>query len=68
MTFITSHTRSDGGTDGHWEAARKILPNCLKGEKELQEFLSIVRLAQDLLDRSFTANAQATDIYSASPM
>ncbi len=65
MTFITGHIRSDGGTDGHWDAARKILPQYLTGEKELQEFLSIVRLAQRSLDAAFTSWVTKADIFSA---
>jgi hypothetical protein len=65
MTFITAHLRSDGGTDGHWDAARQILHRHLAGEKELQEFLSIVRLVQSSLHRAFTAWVTAPDIFVA---
>jgi hypothetical protein len=64
MTFIASHTRSDGGTDGHWDTARRILHRHLKGERELQEFLSIVRLAQRSLHSAFTSWATQCDIFS----
>jgi hypothetical protein len=67
MTFLTSHIRSDGGTDGHWDAARQILHRHLKGERELQEFLSIVRLVQQSLSRAFTSYARETDIFAALP-
>jgi hypothetical protein len=67
MTFLASHTRSDGGADGHWESARRILHRHLAGEQELQEFLSIVRLIQDSVHRAFTSYATMTDIFAAIP-
>lgn len=67
MTFLTSHIRSDGGTDGHWDAARQILHRHINGEKELREFLSIVRLVQDSLHGAFSSYARETDIFAASP-
>jgi hypothetical protein len=67
MTFITSHVRTDGGTDGHWDATRRILHRHLAGERELQEFLSIVRLVQDSQHKAFTSYATETDIFAASP-
>ncbi|WP_406694505.1 hypothetical protein V5E97_25870 [Singulisphaera sp. Ch08] len=68
MTFITSHADFDGGTDGHWEAMRRILHRHLKGERELREFLSIVRLAQNSLLRAFSSFVEGTDIFAASPL
>jgi len=67
MTFLTSHIRTDGGTDGHWDATRQILHHYLEGERELQEFLSIVRLVQESQHKAFTSYATTTDIFVAAP-
>jgi hypothetical protein len=67
MTFLTSHVGTDGGDDGHWDAARQILHRQVRGEGDLQEFLSIARLAQDCQHRAFTSYVTETDIFAASP-
>lgn len=67
MSFITSHAEFDGGAHGHWEAIRRILPGHIKGEYELREFLSIIRLAQNSLLGAFSSFVEGTDIFAAMP-
>jgi hypothetical protein len=67
MTFLACHIQSDGGVDGHWDAARQILSQYVCDEAKLQEFLSTVRLVQSLIERAFTSFTMAPDLFAARP-
>jgi hypothetical protein len=68
MTFLAVHASEDGGADGHWDAARRILHRYVTSEKALAEFLSIIRVIHDNMDRAFTVIATSTDIFAAKPV
>jgi hypothetical protein len=67
MTFLACHIQSDGGVDGHWDAARQVLSRHVRNETELQEFLSTVRCIQALIERAFTSFAATPDLFAARP-
>ncbi len=54
--FLTSHTHTDGGDDGHWQSTVAILGNYLVDEATQRRFLCTLRTAADCLERSFNSN------------
>jgi hypothetical protein len=67
ISFLASHIREDGGTDGHWDAARQILHRHVKSEEVLQEFLATIRLVHDSKHRAFTSYVHGPDLFAAHP-
>jgi thiaminase len=54
--FLTSHTHTDGGEDGHWQATVEILHGYLVDEATQRRFLCTLRTAADCIERSFNSN------------
>jgi hypothetical protein len=55
-SFLTSHTHTDGGDDGHWQATVEILRGYLVDEATQRRFLCTLRTAADCIERSFNSN------------
>lgn len=64
MRFISSHTNTDGGEDGHWENVKKMTNRFIQSENELQRFLSIYEIATEGLQRSFESSIEENYLWS----
>ncbi len=53
MRFISSHTNTDGGDDGHWENVKKMIRRLIHSETTLQQFLSVYEIAAEGLQRCY---------------
>lgn len=62
--FLTSHTHTDGGDDGHWQATVEILHGYLVDEATQRRFLCTLRTAADCIERSFNSNIDELPLFA----
>jgi hypothetical protein len=63
--FIGSHIDFDGGDDGHWAGTLSVLERSLTTEKQLAEFLAVIRVCMDAFERSYCVFADDLAIFQA---
>lgn len=61
--FFSSHMRTDGGEDGHWQRTVDVLAKLITTDAEQQEFLSVLRLAMDGIEGSFNSNVTELSLF-----
>ena len=61
--FLTSHTHTDGGDDGHFEAVVQLLGRHVKTESGQQRLLSVLGVAMESIERSFNASIEENRLW-----
>ena len=56
--FLASHIDFDGGEDGHWAGAVKLLADYLTDESKLRWFLAALAVCTEALERCYTAGVE----------
>jgi hypothetical protein len=54
-TFLSSHIKTDGGDDGHWQATRKMLRLFVRDEYVMPRALNTAHLVMDGVTRAYEA-------------
>lgn len=62
--FLVSHTREDGGDDGHWNATLAVLTRLLRDDTTQQRFLAALHLAADAFTASYDAYADYLTLFT----
>lgn len=64
LRFLTTHTREDGGDDGHWSATLAVLAGLLRDDTIQQRFLAVLHLAADTFTASYDAYADYLTLFT----
>ncbi len=63
-SFLTSHTHTDGGDDGHWQTTTEALGEYLVDEALQRRFLCTLRTAAECIERSFNSVIDDIPLFS----
>jgi hypothetical protein len=66
-TFLTSHIKTDGGEDGHWEGTKRMLRLYVRDEIRLQRCLNVANLVMDGVVRAYDAYGMRPSIEHLQP-
>lgn len=61
--FLTSHMKTDGGNDGHWLRVIYRIEEFIQTEKDMQEFINVLRLAMSSYAHGLNANIDDLELW-----